>query len=237
MKTIGLIGGLSWVSTERYYRIINQGVYERSQGKHFSAKIIMYSLDCNEILENTGFAWQDNWDKAERIILDAAKILENTNSVDIILICSNTAHSIAGAITKHCQTKLLHIADATATEIKRQKLKKIALLGTKPTMEKDFYISKLVNEYGLEVIVPELQDRNFIHHIIETELVQSQSQINPVSKQKYINIINDLIQKGAEGVILGCTEIGLLIQQQDVSIPVFDTTELHAQAAVDFALS
>lgn len=232
MKRIGLIGGLSWVSTEKYYRIINQGVYEKSQGKHFSAKIIICSVDFKEVFSGSEF----NWKRTEALMLESVKTLELTQ-VDIILICSNTMHSVANIIEKNCQTKLLHIADATATEIKRQKLKKIAFLGTKPTMEKDFYISKLVDEYGLEVIVPELQDRNFIHHIIETELVQSQSQINRASKQRYINIINGLIQKGAEGVILGCTEIGLLIQQQDIAIPVFDTTELHAQAAVDFALS
>ncbi len=167
-------------------------------------------------------------------MLESAKTLELAK-VDIILLGSNSMHTVANVVEENCQTKLLNIIDTTAIAIKKQKLKKVALLGTKPTMEKDFYISKLVNEHNLDVIVPELQDRNTVHCIIETELVQSQ--INPISKQKYIDIINKLIQKGAEGIILGCTEIGLLIQQQDVTIPVFDTTEIHAQAAIDFVLS
>jgi len=235
MKTIGLIGGLSWVSTEKYYRLINQGIYQQSQGKHFSAKIIMCSVDCNEILNVAGFRWQDNWGSAETVILNAASTLERTNNIDIMLICSNTAHVVASVVVQHCQTQLLHIVDVTASAIKKYHLKKVALLGTKPTMEKDFYLSKLRKEYDLEVVVPELQDRNIIHHIIESELVHDK--INPISKQKYIQIIHKLIEQGIEGVILGCTEIGLLIQQQDIAIPVFDTTELHAQAAVDFALS
>ncbi|WP_353571313.1 amino acid racemase [Candidatus Albibeggiatoa sp. nov. BB20] len=235
MKTIGLIGGMSWVSTEKYYRIINEGVYKQSKGQHASAKIVMYSIDSHEILGKGGFYWSENWNKAEDVILNAAKALERTNNVDIILICSNTAHSVADVIIKKCKINLLHIIDATAIAIKKQKLKKVVLLGTRPTMEKDFYISKLTHEHGLEVVVPKLQDRNTIHRIIETELVHNKMTLT--AKQQYIYIIDKLAMFGAEGVILGCTEIGLLIQQQDVTIPVFDTTELHAQAAVDFALS
>ncbi|MCV6638757.1 amino acid racemase [Candidatus Albibeggiatoa sp. nov. NOAA] len=234
MKTIGLIGGLSWVSTEKYYHIINQSVYEKSHGKHASAKIILCSVDCGEILGKGGFYWSENWDAAEDIIVNAANALERTDNVDVILICSNTAHSVAQAIMKSCRIELLHIIDTVANAIKKQNLKKIALLGTKPTMEKEFYISQL-NDYGLEVLVPKLKDRNIIHRIIETELVQNKITLS--AKQQYIHIINKLAMQGAEGVILGCTEIGLLIKQQDVGIPVFDTTELHAQAAVDFALS
>ncbi|SEC02824.1 aspartate/glutamate racemase family protein [Paenibacillus sp. GP183] len=229
MKTIGLIGGMSWESSLLYYQIINQRVKEKLGGYH-SAKSLMYSVDFHDIktLQHEG-----KWDEATKIMIDSAQKLESGGS-DFIIICTNTMHKMAKEVEESISIPLLHIADATANEIVKCRIKKVALLGTAFTMEQDFYKGRLIEKFGLEVIVPNEAARKIVHDIIYQELCLGIIKEN--SKQSYLEIINSLIQDGVEAVILGCTEITLLISQLDCMVPVFDTTKIHAEYAVDFAL-
>jgi aspartate racemase len=230
VKMIGLIGGMSWASTALYYKIINQLINEKLGNLH-SAKIIVYSIDFEELLT---FQKTGRWYKAANFIVPLAKALERAGA-DVILICSNTGHMNSEIVAKSVNVPLLHIADATGQQIISQNLQKVALLGTKFTMEKGFYKKRLSQKYGIDVVVPELADRNLIHDIIYKELCFGQ--IKQTSKKELVGIISNLIHDGAQGIILGCTELPLLINQKDVSVPLFDTTKIHALAAVDFALS
>lgn len=229
MKKIGLIGGMSWESSLVYYKIINENVREALGGFH-SSKCVMESVDFAEIeqLQHT-----NNWDALNTMMAEAAKNLEHAKA-DIIVLCTNTMHLCSDAITNSVNIPFLHIAEATGQNIKAQNIKKVLLLGTKFTMEKDFYKTTLKDKFGIDVIIPNAKDRTIIHEVIYNELVQGH--INPDSKKEYQSIITTSIAQGAEGVILGCTEIPLLIQSKDVSIPVFDTTRIHAESAVAFAL-
>ncbi len=229
MKTIGLIGGLSWESTTDYYRYINTLVKEKMGGLH-SAKCLLYSFDFEEIvaLQKAG-----HWEKATELMINAAKTLE-AGGADVVLICTNTMHKMAKEVQASLSIPLLHIAEVTGNKAKEAGLKKVGLLGTMFTMEHAFYKETLLDQ-GIETIVPKKEDRESVHHIIFDELCKGI--ILPESKKTYIRIIEKLIDQGAEGVILGCTEIPLLIKQEDSSIPLFDTTFLHAKAAVSFALT
>lgn len=228
MKTIGLIGGLSWESTADYYKYINTFVKEKFGALH-SARCLLYSFDFEEIvrLQRTG-----QWEQATEQMIQAAKTLEN-GGADVVLICTNTMHKMAPDVQRALSIPLIHIADATGRQITQQKLKKVGLLGTKFTMEHDFYKEVLQQQHGVEAIVPSEEEREVVHQIIFEELCKGE--ILPSSKEKYLTIIDKLIAKGAEGIILGCTEIPLLIKQADVSIPIFDTTYIHAKEAVAFA--
>ncbi len=228
MKTIGMIGGMSWESSQIYYQRANQLIKEKLGGLH-SAKVILLSVDFAEIaaLQSTG-----QWDKAGEIMAQAAYSLQLAGA-DLIILCTNTMHKLAAEIEAKIQIPFLHIADATAAAIKTAGIKKIALLGTKFTMEQDFYCGRLSKLHQLEVITPEEAGRNRVHDIIYQELCQGI--VKESSRQEYIAIINQLIEQGAEGVILGCTEITMLIKQQDVDIPIFDTTELHIRHAIHTA--
>jgi len=230
MQTIGLIGGMSWESSLEYYRVINQRVKERLGGLH-SAKVILYSVDFAEIEELQRL---EQWDKAGKIMANAAISLEKVGA-DVLLIATNTMHKLANFITEVTNLPLLHIADATAKQIQQDKIHKVALLGTKFTMEQDFYKGRLVELFGLEVITPDEPDREFIHKVIYNELCQGI--ILDSSKAKYLEIIAKLERDGADGVILGCTEIELLIQADDCAVKLYPTAKIHAAAAVDYALS
>ncbi len=229
MKTIGLLGGMSWESSIEYYRIINEEVNRRLGGVH-SAKILMYSVDFAEIeaLQHAG-----RWDEATRFMIEASQRVAR-GGADFLVICTNTMHKMAEDIKQALNIPLLHIADATAERIKAQDLRRIGLLGTRFTMEEDFYRGRLTSRHGLEVLVPPEEDREIIHRVIYDELVVGV--IKESSRREYIRIMEELIAQGAEGIILGCTEIGLLVKDGDVSVPLFDTTRIHAEAAVDEAL-
>ncbi|MCK9167585.1 MAG: aspartate/glutamate racemase family protein, partial [Bacteroidales bacterium] len=229
MKIIGLIGGMSWESSLEYYRIINEQVKEKLGGLH-SAKCLMYSVDFDEIAR---LQHQGNWQKATTLLIDSAQRLEK-GGADFIVICTNTMHKMADAVQNKINLPLLHIADATAEKIKAHGLKKIGLLGTKFTMEEDFYKGRLINKYGLDVITPDEKDRQIVHDVIYHELCLGQ--INPSSKVRFITIINALVAQGAEGVILGCTEIPLLVKQEEVKVILFDTTRIHAESVVAYSL-
>jgi len=228
MKTIGLLGGMSWESTVEYYKIINETIKE-SLGKLHSAKIAMVSVDFEpiEVLQHKG-----DWEGTAKILSEAAQNIQNANA-DFLVICTNTMHKIVPQIEKHIEIPILHIADATAEVLKKDNIQKIALLGTAFTMEQEFY-KKRLEKFGFEVLIPSKEDRDIIHNVIYDELCLGK--IEQVSKQEYIRIIHKLIEKGAEGVILGCTEIGLLIKPEDVPTKVYDTTLIHAQKAVEKAL-
>jgi len=230
MKTIGMIGGMSWESTAEYYRILNQKVKERLGGLH-SAKCVMLSVDFHEI---ETLQHQNKWDEAGRLMADAAENVEK-GGADFFIICTNTMHKVADFVQQHVRIPLLHIADSTAKKIKAAGIQRIALLGTRFTMIEDFYKGKLVRDHGLEVIIPSDAEMDIIHKVIYDELCLGI--INDASRDQYTVIIDLLVKKGAEGVILGCTEIGLLIKNVDSQIPVFDTTVIHAEAAVDYALA
>jgi aspartate racemase len=229
MKQIGMIGGMSWESSLEYYRIVNEGVHARLGGVH-SAKCLMLSVDFAEIEE---MQRNGDWETATRAMIEAAQALER-GGADFIVICTNTMHKMADDVANSVHIPLLHIADATAAVIKQRGLKKIGLLGTRFTMEEGFYKDRLTNLFGLEVLIPASADREIIHRVIYDELVVGK--IDEGSKQEYLRIIADLAARGAEGIILGCTEIGLLVKQTDCAIPLFDTTIIHANAAVDYAL-
>jgi aspartate racemase len=229
MKTIGLLGGMSWESSLEYYRSINHLVKERLGGLH-SAKCLMYSVDFQEI---ETLQAQGDWDEAGRILGDAAVGLEK-GGAEFLLICTNTMHKVAPAIQARIKMPLLHIADPTAQTVQAAGIRKIGLLGTRFTMQEDFYKGKLTNDHGLDVVIPDADDMRTVDRIIFEELCLGKIKVE--SKHKYIEIIDRLAQAGAEGVILGCTEIGLLVKPEDCTLPLFDTTLIHAQAAVDFAL-
>lgn len=230
MKVVGLIGGMSWESSAQYYRLLNEGVRDRLGTLH-SARSLMYTVDFHEIER---FQHAGEWDKAGAVLADAAQRLER-GGAECILLCTNTMHKLADKITAAVSIPMVHIADPTAEAIKAQGLKRIGLLGTAFTMEQDFYKGRLASKHGLEVLVPEADDRQIVHRVIYDELCAGK--IVDSSREAYRRIMADLAAKGAEGIILGCTEIMLLVGAQDSPVPIFDTTTLHAQAAVDFALS
>lgn len=225
MKTIGLIGGMSWESTVEYYRLINEGIKSRLGGFH-SAKCLLYSVDFSEIEH---YMQTDRWDKIGSDLISAARKLES-GGADFILLCTNTMHKLYEPIQQELGIELIHIADTTAEKILKERINKVGLLGTRPTMEQDFYRSRLESK-GIQVLIPNKEDRKIVHEVIFNELCLGE--INPVSKQEYIRIINDLTAMGAEGIVLGCTEIPLLIKKEDVSVPLFDTTYIHAMKAVE----
>lgn len=229
MQTIGLIGGMSWESSLEYYRILNKMVKEKL-GEPHSCKIIMYSVDFADFekLQHEG-----KWELLTSKMIDIAIKLENAGA-DLILICTNTMHKMASEVQKNIKVPLLHIADATAEEIKANNMNKVGLLGTNFTMEQDFYKGRLKEKHGIDVVIPDKQEREFVHRVIYKELISGV--IKEESREKFKKIINNLRKNGAEGVILGCTEIPLLINDEDSEIPVFDTTMLHARKAVDLAL-
>lgn len=229
MKTIGLIGGMSWESSIVYYKLINKKINDLLGGFH-SCKCIMYSVDFAEIAK---LQHQDRWEELDVMMVDAAKRLEKAGS-DIIVLCTNTMHLSSNVIKENISIPFFHIAEAVGVEIVNCKLKKVGLLGTRFTMEKDFYKNILANQFGIEVVIPDKEEREIVHNIIYDELVQGI--IKSDSREKYKIIIKNLKEKGAEGVILGCTEIPLLITGADVSIPAFDTTKIHAEKAVEWSL-
>ena len=223
MKTIGLIGGMSWESTVTYYEIINRTIKEKLGGLH-SGKLVLFSVDFQEIEECQA---KGEWDKSAKILTEAAQSLEKAGA-DFIVICTNTMHKIAPDIQKNINIPILHIAEATADELDKKDIKKVALLGTKYTMEQDFYKNKLIDR-GIEVVIPDDEDRAEVNRVIYEELCLGK--ILPLSKKKFLEIMDKLLEKGAQGVILGCTEIGLLVQQKDTDISLFDTAEIHAKSA------
>ena len=229
MKTIGMLGGMSWQSTTSYYKAINEGVRDSLGGLH-SAKIVLYSVDFDEIekLQHQGL-----WDEMAEILVGAAKSIESAGA-DFLLICTNTMHKVADAIQAQINIPVLHIADATAEQLIKDGISKIGLLGTRFTMEQDFYKGRLIDDFGLKVVVPSTSDQTIIHDVIYNELCLGQ--ILDDSRKKFLNIVDKLYQQGAQAVILGCTEIALLINQSDTAIPLYDTTTIHAEAAVKLAL-
>ena len=228
MKTIGLIGGMSWESTVTYYKIINETVKERLGGLH-SAKCILYSMDFQEIEECQA---NGNWEKSGEILGEAANNLEKAGA-DFIVICTNTMHKVINQIKEKISIPILHIAEMTAEKILEKGLKNIALLGTKYTMEQDFYKSKLI-EKGINVIIPDKNDIETINEVIYDELCLGTINFN--SKKKFLEIVDKLRSKGAEGIILGCTEIGLLIKNEDTDVPLFDTAIIHAEQAAIYSI-
>lgn len=229
-KTIGLIGGMSWESSAQYYRIINQEVRRRLGGVH-SARSLMFSVDFGEIerLQHDG-----QWTALAAEMIDAAQRLER-GGADIVLICTNTMHRMAGEVASNISIPLLHIADPTAEKIKAAGFERIGLLGTAFTMEQEFYKGRLTDKFGLDVLVPNDADRAVVHDIIYRELVAGQ--VLSASRDAYRDIIARLVDRGAQAIILGCTEIMLLVQPEDSPVPLFDTTTLHALAAVDWSLA
>jgi len=229
MKTIGLLGGMSWESSLEYYRILNETVKARLGGFH-SADCLMYSVDFDEV---EALQHQNKWDELTEMMIGAAKRIE-AGGADVLVICTNTMHKMAPEMQAAIQIPLLHIADASGEAIKAQGLHTVGLLGTKFTMEGDFYRKRLNERFGLNVLIPDDADREIVHNTIYGELVKGV--INPNSRRAFQAIIGKLKENGAQGVVLGCTEIPQLVKQADVTIPVFDTTRIHAEAAMDWAL-
>ena len=230
MKTIGLLGGMSWESTVPYYQHINQLVRERLGGLH-SAKVVLYSVDFHEIaqLQRAG-----NWDEAQAVLSCAAKALVAAGA-EILVICTNTMHKLAAQIEAAAGIPLLHIAMPTATAIQQAGLRKVGLMGTRFTMEQPFYRDLLQEKYGLELVIPEEAERADIHRVIFDELCVGE--VREESRQRYHQIMANLVARGAEGIILGCTEIAMLVSSDAASVPLFDTTTLHARGAVELALA
>lgn len=229
MKTLGLIGGISWVSTVDYYKLINQGINDKLGGLNFS-QCIIYSFNYADIKKNND---TNDWETTFQMVVEACNHLKSSGATGIVL-CANTMHFIADRVEKEIGLPIIHIASATATEIEKAGLKKVGLLGTKFTMELNFFKSKLIDK-GIEAIIPNDKDREFVHQTIFDEL--GKGIVTEQTKQRYLEIITDLINNGAEGIILGCTEIPLVIQQPDISVPIFDTALLHSKAAVEFSLT
>lgn len=229
MKIIGLIGGMSWESSIEYYRIINETTKAKLGGLH-SAKSLMVTVDFAEIEK---LQHEDRWDEAAQILVKCAQDLER-GGADCIVLCTNTMHKLADQIIGSVNIPFLHIADATAEKIVAAGMKRIGLLGTRFTMEHDFYKGRLIQNFGLDVLVPEKADRDIVHRVIYEELVQGK--IVDASRVEYKRIMEALIADGAEGIILGCTEIELLVKQEDSGVPLFATTHIHAVAAVEYAL-
>lgn len=230
MKTLGLIGGMSWESTAHYYSRINQLVAERLGGLH-SARLLLYSLDFDELQR---LQHADDWVGAARLLVDAAKRLERAGAEGLV-VCANTMHLVAPEIKAAVKLPLIHVADATAKAIKDRNIRTVALLGTRFTMEKDFYRTRLEQRHGLRVMIPNETERAAIHRIIFEELCKGETR--PDSRQTFFNVISRLAAAGAEGAILGCTEFTLFGGSPGAGVPLFDTTEIHARAAVDWALS
>lgn len=228
-RRLGIIGGMSWESTQSYYRLINQGVKSKLGGLH-SADVLLHSIDFAPV---AALQQQGDWQALAQILTDSGQSLKQAGAQGL-LIATNTMHKVADAVVSGCDLPIIHIADATAAAIRQADIDTIALLGTQFTMTQDFYKQRLV-EAGLKVLIPDTASQQCVHRIIYDELCQGQ--IQDSSRQTYINIMTDLAARGAQGVILGCTEIGLLIGEQDSPVPVFDTTVIHAAAAVDFLLS
>ncbi|MBU7592592.1 aspartate/glutamate racemase family protein [Metabacillus halosaccharovorans] len=229
MKTIGLIGGLSWESTSVYYESINRSIQQQLGGIH-SAKCLLYSFDFEEIAK---LQREGEWEIATKRMIEVANIVEN-GGADLIAICTNTMHLMANEVQEAINVPLIHIVDCVVEEIKAKNISKVGLLGTRFTMEQSFYKERLITN-DIDVIIPEEEDRQTVHDVIFGELCKGT--INETSKEAYLNIINKLVESGAEGIILGCTEIPLLIQQNDTSIPLFDTTAIHANKMVQKALA
>ncbi|GAL32075.1 aspartate racemase [Vibrio maritimus] len=229
MKTIGLLGGMSWESTANYYKAINEGVKAAKGGFH-SAKIALYSVDFAEIeaMQRSG-----DWDAAAEHLCQAALSVQAAGA-DALLICTNTMHKVAPEIEQKLSIPLIHIADATAENLVKDGVTKVGLLGTAFTMEQDFYKGRLEQQFGIEVLVPNHEQRKRVHDVIYQELVKGE--IRETSKQEYLKIVGDLAANGAQAIILGCTEIAMLIKQADTSIPLYDTTQIHSDAAVSFAI-
>jgi aspartate racemase len=230
MKTIGLVGGMSWESTLEYYRVINQYTKERLGGFH-SGKIVLYSVDFAEVEAQQH---EGRWDDLTRLMTDAAQRVERAGA-ELLVICTNTMHKMADEVQRTIRIPILHIVDVTAEAIKASAISRVGLLGTRFTMEQDFYKERLIRNHGLEVLIPEEKERGDIHRVLYDELCLGE--IKERSKETFRSIIAGLEARGAQGIILGCTEIPLLVSQEDYRIPLFDTTTLHARAAVDFALS
>jgi aspartate racemase len=229
MKTLGLIGGISWVSTIDYYRLINEGINAKLGGLNFS-QCMIYSFNYADIKKNND---ANDWDSTLKMVANASAHLKNSGA-EAIILCANTMHVIAEELEQKTGLPVIHIATATATVIKNKNITKVGLLGTKFTMELDFFRAKLMQQ-GIDCIIPANDDREFLHYTIFEEL--GRGVLNPATRQRYLTIIEGLIARGAGGIIFGCTEIPLLVQPEDVAVPVFDTTRIHSGAAVDFALS
>jgi len=229
MKTIGLLGGMSWESTLPYYRQINEAVRERLGGLH-SARLVLFSVDFAQVerLQRSG-----DWDAAGVLLAEAARALQRAGA-DFLVLCTNTMHKVAEAIEAAVDIPLLHIADPTAAAIRSAGLRRVGLLGTRFTMEQPFYRERLERRHGIEVLVPDEADRTEVHRVIYEELCQGS--VHEASRQAYRQVIARLVERGAEAVILGCTEIGLLLGPRDASVALFDTTSLHARAAAERAL-
>ncbi|NVJ98526.1 MAG: aspartate/glutamate racemase family protein [Alphaproteobacteria bacterium] len=230
MKTIGLLGGMSWESTTAYYQLLNEGVKAALGGLH-SAKILLHSVDFDEIAT---MQREGAWDAAGELLGRAAAGLEAAGA-DMTLICTNTMHLVEAAVRAHTSIPLLHIADATAEAARERGFKKLALLGSSFTMEQDFYKGRIAEKFGIDVVVPEDADRKIIHDVIFDELCKGT--ISEKSRTEYVRIIEQLHQEGADAAILGCTEIGLLVKPEHTDVPLLDTTELHCAAAVKMALA
>jgi len=230
METIGLLGGMSWESTAGYYRAINQGIKKELGGLH-SARIILYSVDFAPIER---LQHQGDWQKTGEILGNAAQAIE-AGGADFFLLCTNTMHKVADMVEAAVHIPLLHIADATGKALQHEKIQTVGLLGTAFTMEEHFYKGRLEEKFGLQVIVPGKTERQLVHNIIYQELCLGK--VSPVSRDIYLRTVDNLAQNGAEAVILGCTEIGMLLRKKDASLPIFDTTLIHAASAVEKALS
>ncbi|MEO0571091.1 MAG: aspartate/glutamate racemase family protein [Bacteroidota bacterium] len=230
MKTIGVIGGMSWQSSKFYYQYLNEIVAEKLGGSH-SAKVVMSSVDFSEI-ERLSF--EGNWDEIGRLMAIEAKRLEQSG-VDIVILATNTIHLVAKQIEEAISIPFLHIARATGASIANKRLNRVALLGTRYTMEKDFYNRILQDDFGLEVLIPEPEERDYLQDLIYNDLVKGK--FTEAAKQKCLKIISKLQERGAQGVILGCTELPILIPGEAVSIPSFDTTMIHCLATIDFAIN
>jgi len=230
MKTIGLLGGMSWESTASYYKLINEGVNEMLGGLH-SAKIFLYSVDFQEIEE---YQRLNKWDESGKLLAEAAKSIESCGA-DFILLCTNTMHKVSNEIESVISIPLVHIADATAECLKENGVKSVGLLGTRFTMEQEFYKGRIKEKHGIDVLVPNAVQQDMVHAVIYDELCHGK--IYDRSRQIFVDIIDDLHKAGVEAVILGCTEIGLLVNQNDVDVPIYDTTAIHAKAAVKKAIS
>jgi len=229
MKIIGMIGGMSWESSLEYYRIMNQAVKEKLGGFH-SAQCLLYSVDFDDVEK---LQHQGDWESLTRLMIEAAQRVKNAGA-DFLVICTNTMHKMADAVQSAVQIPLLHIADVTAEAVKANGQSRVGLLGTKFTMEQDFYKGRLKDVHGIDVLIPGDEERQSVHDILYNELCLGE--IKELSREKFQSIIQNLVGRGAQGVVLGCTEIPLIVHQEDYDIPLYNTTSLHAKAAVDFAL-
>jgi aspartate racemase len=229
MRTIGMIGGMSWESSAIYYWMVNEAVKQRLGGHH-SAETVMYSVDFAEIKR---LQHESRWDETAASLAEAARKVEQ-GGADFVVLCTNTMHRMADAITEAVSIPLLHIADTTAEEVKARGIRNVGLLATRFTMEQEFYIGRLADRHGLEVLVPDEEERRLVHAVIYDELCLGE--IKEPSRQAYRQIMDRLVERGAEAVILGCTKITMLVGQEDASVPLFDTTRIHAEKAVELAL-